>query len=203
MTAAWLKGPTLEPQKKRVDAAVAKALTIPGTCPEWKLRLLAHGYFYSEAKLIVETGTYLGRTTTLFAELGASVITVDDYTGSWAMGPNPVHNRDEAWYCVRRNLTPYIDSGKVTCIQANTLDAMFAYTLDSHLKGRLADFFFLDGGHTADVVRKEIIIARARLRSGGLLAGDDYDIAGVKEAVDMCLGKFETEQNCVWWQTVP
>lgn len=49
---------------------------------------------------------------------------------------------------------------------------------------RSVDFVFIDANHKAEEVRKDIAFWAPIVRPGGLLCGHDYDIPGVREAVN-------------------
>ena len=46
------------------------------------------------------------------------------------------------------------------------------------------DFVYIDGNHSHDFVEEDITLYYPKLKRGGLLAGHDYDIESVKQAVD-------------------
>ena len=48
------------------------------------------------------------------------------------------------------------------------------------------DFVFLDGGHSYDTVKKDLLILISKLDKNGVIVCDDYDVThyGVKQAVD-------------------
>jgi len=51
-------------------------------------------------------------------------------------------------------------------------------------KGSL-DFVYIDADHSFDSVMQDIIVWAQRVRVGGIVSGHDYDLPGVKEAVDV------------------
>lgn len=50
------------------------------------------------------------------------------------------------------------------------------------------DFIYIDGSHQYDQVKKDVQNSLVHLKSGGLLAGHDYNAEGVKQAVDEVIG---------------
>lgn len=72
------------------------------------------------------------------------------------------------------------------------------------------DFVFIDANHTYEFVKKDIEVWYAKVRSGGLICGDDYATAhpGVKQAVDEYFGMrgltvlFECN-NRIWYVQKP
>lgn len=62
---------------------------------------------------------------------------------------------------------------------------------------KLCSFVFIDGGHMYEQVCADIKAWLPKVKSGGILAGHDYNSDGVKKAVDSIL-KVEQMGNC-WW----
>lgn len=61
------------------------------------------------------------------------------------------------------------------------------------------DFVFIDGCHAAKWVAQDIRIWSALVKPGGLVAGHDYSIAGVRKAVDALSVKVEHGDDDTWW----
>lgn len=60
------------------------------------------------------------------------------------------------------------------------------------------DFVFLDADHRYPKVRDDILTWLPKINEGGVLAGDDYDWAGVKESVDEVLGPEACIHQRLW-----
>ncbi len=63
----------------------------------------------------------------------------------------------------------------------------------------IADAVFIDGAHDEESVRGDIIAWLPKVKRGGILAGHDYDEAGVRNAVDLILkplGEVNIQGRC-------
>jgi dTDP-4-dehydrorhamnose reductase len=64
------------------------------------------------------------------------------------------------------------------------------------------DFVFIDASHEYEDVKADILAWIRKVKPGGILAGHDYYVnttirlCGVNEAVDECLDKFDTSEDC-------
>jgi hypothetical protein len=63
------------------------------------------------------------------------------------------------------------------------------------------DFVFIDASHEYEDVKKDIQVWLPKVKKGGILAGHDYYLEydyfpGVKRAVNECLKKIQTSENC-------
>jgi len=67
-------------------------------------------------------------------------------------------------------------------------------------KDQSCSFVFIDGGHMYSQVCADIKAWLPKVKTGGILAGHDYNSDGVKRAVDGNL-KVNTMGNC-WWTKV-
>ena len=74
------------------------------------------------------------------------------------------------------------------------------------------DFVYIDGNHSYDSVREDIVLYYPKLKEGGLLAGHDYDYPEVRKAVDEWMPHWNLElhventgelrgekKKCDWW----
>ncbi len=62
------------------------------------------------------------------------------------------------------------------------------------------DFVMIDGDHSQSQVEKDITNWLPKIKSGGLLAGDDYDDTGVRDACEKLLQN-NTEGEFSYWTT--
>lgn len=68
-------------------------------------------------------------------------------------------------------------------------------------KNLVVDFVWIDGDHSYEQVKKDIMNAMNIIKDGGLIGGHDYkNGVGVKIAVDEIFKKFETGDDSTWWQ---
>jgi len=139
-----------------------------------------------ENALFVEIGVWKGGST---AYMGVEILNskksikfdaIDTFEGSKEHG-EVIGLYEEA----KANLKPLIDLGVVNLIKGNSLNEISRYPDQS------IDFCFIDGSHEYEDVKKDILAYLPKVKSGGILAGHDYDNAwkGVIQAVDETLGK--------------
>jgi predicted O-methyltransferase YrrM len=65
-------------------------------------------------------------------------------------------------------------------------------------------FVFIDAGHEYDDVMRDVTAWLPKVKKGGILAGDDYKMAGVTKAVKELLPHHQTNQGDwpYWWVRV-
>jgi hypothetical protein len=64
------------------------------------------------------------------------------------------------------------------------------------------DLIFIDGDHSYDGVKRDILAWKKKVKRGGWLGGHDYahpDQGEVKRAVDELIGAVELGDNRTWW----
>ena len=184
--------------------AIANALQVDGMITEEELRILRGLCTRTNARVIVETGTYKGRTATLFAGLGATVFTIDDYSGRWARPDSPPGLGDFAPDQMQEGAAMEAVKGnpRIFPITLNTYTGIerikdaFALILGN----RKADLCFLDGNHSYEVVSRELVMAEQIVRPGGIICGHDLDFTPtVGKALREVRGEnFETLSTKLW-----
>ena len=142
---------------------------------------------------MVEVGGYLGGSAVAaaLADLGVEVVSVESFAsdGSGSVDGWPLPDLRTYFDTVRLKfptlrLTPLPLPSKVAARQFQ----------DGSL-----DMVFIDGCHAEKSVREDIAGWMAKVRPGGIIAGDDAEWPGVRAAVtDLLDGKAKVE-NCVWW----
>lgn len=153
-----------------------RALSIFGWMSKRELRFLAERA--KEAKVIIEVGCFVGRSTMALADNTEGIVyAVDPWEEFYPDNNGNAHDIKANVYPVfYRNLQEHIESGKVKPVKEH-----FTYF------GQKADFIFLDGDHRKDTLLHDIEQAERMINSGGIIAGHDYTHSswpGVKEAVD-------------------
>lgn len=192
-------GPSSLGQKKHNDQDAVeygdmKALSIPGWMSPGELRwLAARAAEYPE---IVEIGCYKGRSTRALGDATSGHVQAVD---CW------LPFRDRQWvltgyefrdFC--QNLHDLMLSQKVLAWKLKSVQAAETF------KDRRFDMVFIDGDHTYESVRADILSWRGLLRPGGLLCGHDYthaDWPDVKRAVDELYPKRQVFES-IWWVKV-
>lgn len=153
-------------------------------------------------KLIVEIGSFHGRSTRALADNTAGMIyAVDTWQGSPEHQGMPETARAEDAF--RENLRDHIATGRVVPIKTNSLSA--ACILAS--KGIRPDMIFIDAAHDYESVRADIAVWAPLLADGGLLCGHDFgDQAametteewGVTRAVTEACPDFQRGPGSIW-----
>lgn len=147
------------------------------------------------SQLIVEAGSYKGRSTMVLADnCPGLVISVDPYLGEYKYDDGRIMTNfgDTTLAEFSRNMQHHLKSGKVMQVRSQFVDFQFAVK---------PDFIFLDGDHRYETVKDDITHAKNMLAKGGVLAGHDYthvDWPGVKKAVDECIGEVNVVHS-IWW----
>lgn len=128
-------------------------------------------------KMVLEIGSYCGRSTICLAQKARAVYAVDPFDGRAT--PVPA----DTLPTFRRNLQRYGVDDRVTPIRGTSAEVLPD-------RAPVFDVVFVDGNHAYEAVREDIRLARTVLRPGGLLVFHDYASAcdpGVKQAVDEML----------------
>lgn len=154
----------------------------------------------TERSLIIEFGSYLGRSSAALAEnTPGAVICVDNWSAYCVYEDGNIcpHLEDNSLARFLQNVDVYIRNYKLLPV---ILDIETFYTLYPAFHGK-ADMVFIDADHRYEYVKRDIGIGKQLLRKGGLLCGHDYEMAswpGVKRAVDELLPTAKREIDYIW-----
>jgi len=140
-----------------------------------------------DGDLFVEVGVWKGGSTSF---MGVEIVNsnkqikfdaIDSFGGSREHGDVSDWLFNEA----SQNLKPLTDIGVVNLIKGYSLDVVNNYDDGS------IDFCFIDASHEYEDVKADLLAWLPKVKSGGILAGHDYDVAwqGVIKAVDEVIGK--------------
>jgi predicted O-methyltransferase YrrM len=171
---------------------LAKALVIDGWMAPDELSWLAAN---AADKVVLELGSFKGRSATAMAGTAIKVYCVDDFQGS----PEHAH-----WFknlhprkCFMKNMAELMEDDKVQLFEGRFADVVRGFPFS------LVDMVFIDGDHKEASVREDIALALPLLRKGGLLCGHDYgepNHPGVKVAVDDALKGEAKLACCTIWE---
>lgn len=173
---------------------IQRAKRISGWMTEEELTFLAQTAKIS--KVIVEIGCYFGRSAMALADnTSGIVICIDPYQGLY---DSPNHTirldfNDTVYHDFLYNLSEHINSGKVIHYRS-TVDEI------SPLLFPEADFVFIDGDHSYEGCKKDILFAKSIMRHG-IIAGHDWGTEGY-QGVDKSVRELLGEPNVVgtvWW----
>lgn len=160
--------------------------TIPGWCSFRDL----YAEMVAKAKpgaVFVEVGTWKGRSAAFMAvEIINSrkpirFVTVDHFQGSPNHGDDPDVAAGRLEEVARANLRRVGQAVEVLALPSLEAAQLFD---DGSI-----DFIFLDGTHDYDSVKADLLAWKPKLKPGGLIAGDDANWRGVKEAAREVLGE--------------
>lgn len=139
--------------------------------------------------VMVEIGTWKGKSA---AFAGVEIVnskkpiaffTVDHFKGSPNHADRPEIVAGQLEAIARANLAPL--KGVVTVLAMSSVEAAATFADAS------VDFLFVDGAHDYDSVKADLLAWRPKLKPGALVAGDDANWRGVKEAAREVLGDIE------------
>lgn len=153
----------------------------------------------SKSRLIVEVGSWMGRSTcALAANAGEGMVfAVDTWKGS-SEHAGQLAAKPEGWLFseFRRNTQGL----PIVPVPLPSLDAAFLFAKTSIQ----FDAIFLDASHDYDSVKSDILAWTPLLRPNGILCGHDYDPPhwmGVMHAVEECVPKFRIVPGTTLWTT--
>lgn len=180
--------------------AVDAAQRVDGYMSLDELRWLAERA--QESKVIVEIGSWKGRSTKALAMATAgTVYAVDNWKGTRGGDATGVEadakGREAIFGEFLQNLQSEIESGKVVVVNVDHENAMekLAFLKDK------TDMVFIDGAHDEASVRRDIENFSALLKTGGVLCGHDFcgDHPGVCAAVSaLCPAAQPQPDTSIW-----
>lgn len=164
---------------------ITKALSIEGWMSPEELRWLAERA--QEHQVIVEIGSYLGRSTRALADHTPGVVyAIDDWYGP----------RDVDWLTPEQRETCYTDFLK-------NINPGRTYPINKdHAAAtvpEVPDMVFIDGDHEYASVRRDIDLWLPRLAPGGLLCGHDAGRPDVIRAVKETFELVVAPETTIWW----
>jgi predicted O-methyltransferase YrrM len=175
-----------------------RALATPGFTSDTKLLFLARAA--AKAQVVVEIGSWLGRSTRALADNCPGVVyAVDDWRGPENSPQNRLHF-EQAYDAFRANCADLIAAGKVAPLRVASPAAAEKFR---ELVDQPIDLLFIDGLHTHAAVGADLAAWIPLLRPGGLLCGDDFSDAwpGVISAVSGRLQAFDVADDTDLWFT--
>lgn len=152
------------------------------------------------ARSIVEVGVLSGSTTVrLLKATRGHVWAVDHWQG---VPGDPLQKdiyrdleKSEARF--RERVKPSEIAGRLTIMK---MDSLRAAALLGAQHGRAFDLVFLDGDHSYEAVKADIIAWRPLVQRGGIICGHDITWPGVRRAVEELIPRFRRGAGSIWWQ---
>lgn len=162
-------------------------------------------------KTVLEIGSWLGRSTKALAATARQVFAVDHWKGSKNDATEDEAKKLDPWATFNSNLGPEINRRVVIPINRGheeitpSMTYFDGLTMDSCPVAPV-DMAFVDGEHSYEAAKRDILNAKAMLKPGGLLCGHDFDKAahpGVVQAVQELVPNYRTEPlTSIWYAPV-
>ena len=137
-------------------------------------------------KTMIEIGSFVGESTILFAQSFKEVIAIDPFMEGYDDN-DPTSNLfefDNVYDTYMKRVSPFKNIKTIK----DTSDGAL-----KHFQGFLFDFIYIDGLHTYDGVKNDIINYLPLVKKGGVIGGHDYTknhkhLVGVFDAVNEMFG---------------
>jgi len=182
---------------------VGKALEIEGWMSPEELFWLRDAA--TKHPVVIEIGSWKGRSTHALAEGCGSLFFVEHFEGS----PTDTWN---SWYeelfvpdgkaavrnALLRNLDEFIKSGKAFLIEAKSVEA--AAFLRPVFMHRQPDMIFVDGDHTYEGFAADLKAWSPYFVKPGLFCGHDSHLPGVRDALDELLPGWQHGEDSIWYK---
>ena len=190
-----------------IKDAARRASQIEGWMSPAELEWLAS--VASRRTLIVEVGSWLGRSTKALACATSGVVyAVDHWKGSADGGTQAGLRRlggpDKVFDKFREHLQVQIRTGH--CVPLRMDSATAIAEMSRRAGPKKVELVFIDGDHRYESVRRDIEAWRPLLTPGGLLCGHDYSgiWPGVVKAVNQLVPKRGVVPGTtIWWYKGP
>lgn len=153
--------------------------------------------------VIVEIGTWKGRSTAALAEGSPGVVfACDHFRGSPSERRTTMIEAASGTLCRQAldNLADYIAVGRLFVIEG-PISRTFLSGLGDILRHRQADMIFIDGSHDSPDVVRDIQMSMKVLKPGGLLCGHDRRLLGVHSALDELVPDWKEGAGSIWHHT--
>lgn len=138
----------------------------------------------ADGAIFVEVGAWKGKSSAFMGvEIANSGKSIEFYAvDHWKGSDEPAHHADpdvragRLYEVFLRNIKPVADF--VRPLRASSVTASQSFE-DASL-----DLVLLDAGHTFEDVSADIAAWSPKLKPGGVMAGDDYNWTGVRQAIE-------------------
>jgi len=170
---------------------IARALACPGFMSEAELSYLAR--IAGKSRRIIEVGSWKGRSTIAFAENTSGIVwAVDSWDGRLQHDTEAPINRQV--------FNEFLHNTEgLTNIWPVPMESTAAAKLMREA-GMLADVVFIDGTHSYEAVKADILAWRPLLACYGIFCGHDFadpNWSGVEKAVRELIPKFSVIDH-IW-----
>lgn len=131
---------------------------------------------------MIEIGSYAGESTTIFANHFKNVLAIDPFIDGYDINDATCHHLDlNKVYDVFLNATKSYTN--ISHIKEKSDDAI------NKIENNQFDFVYIDGLHTYEQVKKDIVNYLPKIKRGGFIGGHDYHTnwKGVMDAINELL----------------
>lgn len=135
-----------------------------------------------DAKCIVELGSWKGRSTKALAmQTKGKVYAVDSWNGSTEGDATGMEVEERGRATIKGEFYDNVATVHTNVVVTDCEHA-FAGTALKHVTGEV-DLAFIDGDHSYENVRRDIVTCLDLMAPGGILSGHDFNEPGVEKAV--------------------
>jgi predicted O-methyltransferase YrrM len=131
---------------------------------------------------MIEIGSYAGESTIIFAQHFNQVLSIDPFLNDYDMNDTTCHHMelDKVYEIFKTNT---IEHKNISHIREKSDDAYV------NLPDNFYDFVYIDGLHTYEQVKKDILNYLPKIKKGGFIGGHDYhpNWQGVVDAINELL----------------
>lgn len=154
----------------------------------------------SDGAVFVEVGCWKGKSASFMGvEIINSAKKIDFYCVDHWAGTRGEHDNEPRLSEIEAIFKSNMD--QITGLKYKMLKSDSAAAAQKFGDGTV-DFVWIDAGHDYESVIKDINAWLPKVKSGGVIGGDDYPMDGVKKAVIESFSAFEegSENGWKWWR---
>lgn len=156
---------------------------------------MIHSIGNTKSMTMIEIGSYIGESTTIFAQNFKEVLAIDPHETYQEIDENKFAPSHLVYDEFIKNISKY-----------NNIKHIRKTSDDAHINiYNTYDFVYIDGLHTYEQVKKDILNYKPYIKEAGIIGGHDYldNWIGVKKAVDEMLGVPDfTFSDSSWYKKI-
>lgn len=170
-----------------------------------------------EKMLIAEVGSWMGGTTAILATVSATngkVFAIDHWMGPADLPPSTINEMLSFFDKVKdlfgtweERLAKGIDIYtyfKGNMIDLGVWDTIYPLVMDSAtackiFANNILDLVFIDGDHSYEAVKQDVLGWLPKVKDSGILCGHDANRPSVLQAVDECLVSYSLIPDSIMW----